>query len=150
MTLKEGRQKDYFLKAINKSFPQLASQYSQIYTGNKWGEPTRQYADPVYKTFNAVAKKYRIPQRVPPSFYSDILNENDKVVVMLEHLDHLLKIGGGKSSLGYAAYAVSQLKQSIRDTDISVIKAINREAQNTVTEILDTGTSIQLEKLLFL
>jgi len=149
MTLKAGRQRDYFLEAISRCYPQRAPKYGQIYTGSKWGEPTKDYAEPLYRTFNAIARKYRVPQRVPPSLYKDILDENDRVVVMLEHIDHLLKMEGKKSSLGYSAYAVSQLKQPLSMTDLSAVKGINKEAQGIISEILETGNSSQLEELLF-
>ncbi|MHC1604482.1 MAG: hypothetical protein ACXQTP_00720 [Candidatus Methanofastidiosia archaeon] len=57
--------------------------------------------------FNKIAKKYDMPKRIPPALYKDILNENDLVVVILEHIDYLLKLEGKKSPYGYAAYSTS-------------------------------------------
>jgi len=38
MTLKEGRQKDYFSKVLKQHYPELIIEYENIYQKNKWGE----------------------------------------------------------------------------------------------------------------
>jgi len=50
-----------------------------------------------------------MPTRIPPALYSDIFSKNDLVVVILEHIDYLLKLEGKKSPYGFAAYSISQL-----------------------------------------
>ncbi len=35
MTLKEGRQRDYFMNAMNGAYPEVAGQYGSIYTGSR-------------------------------------------------------------------------------------------------------------------
>ena len=42
MTLKEGRQKDYFLDVLKKYYPHLIAEYQNIYKENRWGEATRE------------------------------------------------------------------------------------------------------------
>ena len=42
MTLKPGRQKDYFMKVMKEHYPELAPKYAALYRNNsKWGEPDR-------------------------------------------------------------------------------------------------------------
>ena len=150
MTLKEGRQKDYFINATKERYPDLAAKYQQIYTYSKWGEPSKEYADAINTTFSAIAKKYRVPMRIPPALYRDILSENDRVVVMLEHIDYLLKMQGTKSSLGYAAYSISQLHEPLSDmrAEMHKIKGVGDKTADIILEILQTGTSSFYEQLL--
>jgi len=150
MTLKEGRQKDYFCDALKKTHPELIAEYQNIYRGSEWGEATREYYNSISQRFNSIAKKYRIPKRMPPALYRDILERNDLVVVILEHIDYLLKLEGKPSSFGYAAYSISQLKEplSTMKGSLQKIKGVNRIIEPVILEILATGTSSYHEELL--
>lgn len=75
-----------------------------IYAGDKWGQASGEYYNSINLTFNRIAKKYKMPTRMPPALYSDIVSENDLVIVILEHIDYLLKEEGKKSPYGFAAY----------------------------------------------
>jgi DNA repair photolyase len=150
MTLKEGRQKDYFLDATKERYPALAARYRSIYSYSKWGGPSKEYADAINLAFNAIARKYRVPVRIPPSLYRDILGENDRVIVMLEHIDYLLKMRGEKSSLGYAAYSLSQVQEPLSNmrSELRKIKGVGEKTADIILEILQTGTSSFYEQLL--
>ena len=43
MTLKPGRQRDYFLNALKQFNPKLNFDYDLIYTDNKWGQAKNEY-----------------------------------------------------------------------------------------------------------
>jgi DNA repair photolyase len=150
MTLKEGRQKDYFFDALKKTHPELIAEYQNIYKGSEWGEATREYYSSISQRFNSIAKKYRMPKRMPLALYRDILERNDLVVVILEHIDYLLKLEGKPSSFGYAAYSISQLKEplSTMKGSLQKIKGVNRIIEPVILEILATGTSSYYEELL--
>lgn len=149
MTLKAGRQKDYFLKVLRKNYPDLLVEYENIYKKNKWGEATGEYYSSINQTFNILAKKFRIPRRIPLELYKDILSENDLVVVMLEHIDYLLKLEGKKSPYSYAAYSISQLKEplSTMKDSLQALKGIGKTTERTILEILETGSSSYYQKL---
>jgi DNA repair photolyase len=150
MTLKEGRQKDYFFDALKRTHPGLIAEYQNIYRGSQWGEATREYYGSISQRFNGIAKKYNIPQRMAPALYRDILEQNDLVVVILEHIDYFLKLEGKPSPFGYAAYSISQLKEplSTMKDDLQKIKGVNRTIEPVILEILETGTSSYYEELL--
>jgi len=95
-------------------------------------------------------KKYKIPPRIPLAICQDILDENDLVVVILEHIDYLLKIKGKKSPYGYAAYSISQIKEplSIMRTKLKSIKGVGAVTERIIWEILDSGNSSYYKKLL--
>ncbi|UCD14573.1 MAG: radical SAM protein [Thermoplasmatales archaeon] len=150
MTLKDGRQKNYFLERLRENYPNLLTEYRHIYRGDKWGNPVREYYDSIHKTFNLAAKKYKMPKRIPPSLYKNIIGENDLVIVILEHLDYLLKLEGKPSPYGYAAYSISKLTtpiSSLKD-GLREIKGVGKTTEHIIIEILNTGSSSYYEKLL--
>lgn len=150
MTLKEGKQKDYFFETLKKTYPELIAEYHHIYRGDKWGNAIGEYYESINQTFNAIAKKYKIPKRVPPALYRDILSENDLVIVILEHIDYLLKLEGKKSPYGYAAYSISKLNESLSSikNELQQIKGVGEVTERIILEILNTGNSSYYEKLL--
>jgi DNA repair photolyase len=150
MTLKEGRQKDYFAETIQDHYPQLAADYRRIYRGSKWGEPAQEYVDSLNGTFGAIAKRYKMPIRMPPALYQGILGENDLVVVMLEHIDYLLRMEGQRSPFGRAAYSISQVAEPLSELKgkLREVKGVGEETERIVLEILETGKSSYHEQLL--
>jgi DNA repair photolyase len=150
MTLKDGKQKNYFLNTLKKNYPELIEEYQDIYLGDKWGHATQEYYSLINQTFNRIAKKYKIPKRIPPSLYKDILSENDLVIVILEHIDYLLKLEGKKSPYGYAAYSISQLKEPLSTIkgNLQKLKGVGKTTESIILEILETGSSSYYKKLL--
>lgn len=150
MTLKEGRQKDYFFNVLKKHYPHLITGYENIYKGSKWGDATTEYYSSINQIFNRIAKEYRIPKRIPASLYNDILSENDLVIVILEHLDYFLKTEGKPSPYGYAAYSISQLKEPLSGMKGSLqkLKGVGSVTERIILEILKTGGSSYYGKLL--
>jgi DNA repair photolyase len=150
MTLKEGRQKDYFAGKIKDGYPQLAADYRRIYRVSKWGEPAQEYVNSLNRTFGAIARAYRMPIRMPPALYQDILGANDLVVVILEHIDYLLMMGGERSPFGRAAYSISQVAEPLSEwkRKLRELNGVGETAERMVLEILETGKSSYHERLL--
>ncbi len=150
MTLKDGKQKDYFFKTLQNNYPELVVDYHNIYKGDKWGNAVGEYYESINQMFYAITKEYKIPRRIPPSLYTDVLSENDRVVVILEHLDYLLKLQGKRSSYGYAAYSISKLKRPLSSMkyDLQSITGVGKVTEGILLEILNTGRSLYYEKLL--
>ena len=150
MTLKEGKQKDYFFNVLKKYNPKLIKKYQDIYKENKWGEATDEYYGLINSRFNKIAKKYKIQKRIPLALYKNILSENDLVIVILEHIDYFLKLEGKKSPYGYAAYSISKLNEplsSIKE-ELLNIRGVGKTTESIILEILKTGSSSYYEKLI--
>ncbi len=113
MTLKDGRQKEYFYRVIEKYQPELLPAYLQIYQESQWGNATHEYYQSIHQTFFNLIKKHKILPRIPLELFQNILEENDLVVVILEHIDYLLKLMNRTSPFGFAAYSISQLKEPL-------------------------------------
>ena len=150
MTLKEGRQKEYFLNILKQYYPKLIPEYHMIYKPDKWGQAIHEYYDQLNLTFNVLMKHYKIPKRIPQELFKDILNKNDLVIVILEHIDYLLKLKGKKSPFGYAAYQLSHVKEPLSTilNKLDSIRGIGRTTENIILEMMNTGRSTYYENLL--
>jgi len=150
MTLKEGRQKDYFFQVLKKCYPKLIGEYENIYQKSKWGEAAGEYYNSINLTFNSIIKKYKITPRIPLALYKDVLEENDLVVVILEHIDYLLKLQGKTSPYAYAAYSISQLKEPLSSIkrELKRINGVGKVTEKIILEILGTRNSSYHKKLL--
>jgi hypothetical protein len=149
MTLKAGRQKDYFCNVLSEKRPELVAKYEQLYRANEWGQATDEYYNSINSVFNQTAQMLKLRRRMPPRLYRDILWENDLVIVMLEHLDYFLRLEGKRSSFGYAAYAISKL-----DTPLSALKnrlreigGVGEKTEQIILEILETKGSAYYDSL---
>jgi DNA repair photolyase len=149
MTLKEGRQRNYFYDQLKKRRPDLIDQFAHLYKDETWGRVTGEYYRLINRVFNQIARTYMMPRRIPLALFKDILWENDRVVVMLEHLDYFLRLEGKRSSFGYAAYAIAQIDTplSTMKSELRAIKMIGETTENIIVEILDTKSSTYYEKL---
>jgi DNA repair photolyase len=150
MTLKDGKQKEYFLKVLQRHYQNLLLEYQMIYKGSKWGEAIHEYYDQLHLTFHTLMKQYKIPMRIPPVLFKDILSQNDLVIVILEHLDYLLKLEGKRSPFGYAAYSLSQLQVPLSTmlSQLRTIKGVGNTTERIIQEIMKTGSSQYYERLL--
>jgi DNA repair photolyase len=150
MTLKEGRQKSYFLDSIKKHYPHLIPEYLNIYKKNIWGDPTEEYQKSLHNTFKIISKSYKIPTRIPPYLFNNILSENDLTIVILEHLEYLLKLEGKESSYRWAANSISKLTTPLSSMkgNLRQINGVGPATERIILEILETGSSSYYEKLL--
>jgi hypothetical protein len=149
MTLKTGRQRDYFLNVLKRHYPELMSEYARIYPGNKWGNAVTPYYISVSQVFNAAASKYRMPKRIPVHLFRDILEENDLVTVILEQLDYLLRLKDVKSPYSYAAYSISRLERPISTLkSLREMKGVGKTTESIIQEIIKTRTSVYYENML--
>jgi len=149
MTLKKGKQEEYFFSSLVNRHPELLARYEQIYKGNEWGQATEQYYNTINSIFNTMSRKHKVARRIPPALYRDILWENDLVVVMLEHLDYFLRLQGKRSTFGYAANTISKLKNpltSMKNT-LREIRGVGEKTEKIILEILETKNSAYYDSL---
>lgn len=148
MTLKPGKQKDYFLNWLNLQFPYWNDQYQKIYHGDKWGNTSHDYYEEISLRFFRLANHYKMPVRIPQKYFQHLLSPNDFIVVMLEQLDYQCQMLKIKSPYGYAAYAVSKLSTPIQEVkDLTTIKGVGSVTQKIIKELLTTGNSSYYTKL---
>jgi DNA repair photolyase len=150
MTLKEGRQSNYFLGHLARHHPELVGEYRKIYRGERWGQATGQYYRSLNERFRRLAGRYSIPLRMPPELFRDLLDEQDRVVVVLDQMDYLFRLRGKSSAYGYAARAVARLTGPLREQLLTgtPLPGISGKTRTLIDEILTTGTAREYERLL--
>jgi len=152
MTLKEGKQEDYFLKFLQNNFPEILPKYQYIYSNNnQWGSPDKQYLEKTSKLFCEIADKYKIPKMMPAKMYQQLVNKTELVSLILEQLDYLAKLKGKNTPYGYAAYQILKLEKPVEEyeyKDLILINGIGTVTAGIILEIIKTGKSGFYEKLL--
>ncbi|MBN1897318.1 MAG: radical SAM protein [Spirochaetes bacterium] len=150
MTLKPGRQKEFFYETLKEHYPGLIPHYDRIYNDHTpWGEANKKYYESIHDTFKDIVQKWQVPVRIPPVLFQNVLDENDRVIVLLEHIDYLLKLLGKPSLFGYAAYSLSKLDKPLTSVkELRSLKGIGPVTEKIIIEILQTGSSKYYEKLL--
>ena len=150
MTLKIGRQKEYFMSVLKEQYPNLLPSYETIYSNDKWGNASPSYYQSINTSFYTLMRQYPIPKRIPSSIFNDYVSVNDRVIIILDQLHYLLQLQGKKSPYGFAAYSISQLPPNISTmkNDLQSIKGVGKVTEKIILEILETKTSEYYEKLL--
>ena len=149
MTLKQGRQQEYYTDVLRNHYPELLPEYDSTYTGGQYGEATPEYYRTISQVFDMVASKHKVAKRLPARLFNDILDENDRVTVILEQLDYLLRLKGAKSPYAYAAYSISKLATPVSLLEnLRQIKGVGQTTERVIREIIKTGTCAQYERLL--
>jgi hypothetical protein len=149
MTLKPGRQQEYYLNVLRNHHPELLPEYASTYPGEKYGAANPDYYRAISQIFDLVASRYKMAKRMPAQLFNDILDENDLVTVILEQLDYLLRLKGAKSPYGYAAYSISKLAAPLSSlTNLRQIKGVGQTTEKVIREIIRTGSCVQYERLL--
>ena len=151
MTLKSGRQRDHFFGILDRHSPQLRERYTRLYGDDRWGAPARAYHDLIQNRFVGTARRLRIPARMPPHLYSDLLDPTDRVVVILDHLDYLVSMCGRPSPYGRAAHQITRLNEPVTAFRgrLTTISGVGRVTERIIEEILETGRSAYYESLVY-
>ncbi len=89
MTLKPGRQKDYFDAAMTRLFPEILEKYPKIYRGDRWGGAVPAYYHRIEHRFTEAARIHRMWRRIPPRLFTNVCDANDRIQVILEQLEYL-------------------------------------------------------------
>ncbi len=150
MTLKQGRQKAYFMRVLKQHYPHLQPEYCQVYRpDNDWGRPATDYDHSLATLVMRLATVYKMPLRIPPPLFNDVLSLNDIVAVMLEHIDTMMKLRGMKSPYGYAAHQIAQLEQPLEQIkwELFTIDGVGKAMAKTIREIVETGRSRLYEEV---
>lgn len=87
--------------------------------------------------------------RIPLGLFADVVSPDDRVIVLLEHLDYYVHNKRGRSAFGWAAYTLSQAPGPLAEflAAEEEIPGVSGEARRTALEILESGTAALYEKL---
>ncbi len=149
MTLKDGRQKQYFLDVLKKYDPSLLEHYEKLYGHDKWGSARSEYYQKINTAFVNAARAHQIPIRIPQPVFDSFIDDKDRIVVLLDQMDYLLKMAGKPSPYNFGAWTISQLKGEVPTdmSELTKLKGVGPVTAKIVQEIQRTGTSRYYKKL---
>lgn len=152
MTLKPGRQKDYFKRFLNNSFPELVPRYDQLYSNNSpWGEPAGGDASGIEKLFVNAASKYRMPKRMPLGIWAPLVSRTEQILLMLDQLGYLADLKGLNNPYTQAGWSLSKSEvpiETLSSEDLCKFSGVGVFTAKLIHEITETGSCGYYEKLL--
>lgn len=142
LTLKPGRQMEHYLGVLDAYQPGLVDETLALYPGQRWGGAAPGYYQDLERRFTRLAQRHRMARRIPPRLFIDLLDDNDRAVVLLEHLDYFQRAEGRKSFYGLAARSIAALDRPLTELrdDLQSLRGVGAVTQRLLLEILDTGT----------
>jgi len=154
MTLKEGRQKDYFLNALAAFDPGLIDMYDMIYPPHPYGSPSSEYVRSIHETFNSAADFFSITRRIPLPLFRKQVNMDERICIILDQMGALMELRGERTPFGYASFMLSQecdgsgTSVGQMGSRLRQVKGVGPRILRVIDEILRTGTSTYYERLL--
>jgi DNA repair photolyase len=150
LTLKPGRQQEHFLAALRAFRPELEEGYRKLYPGDRWGRAAGAYYGALERRFGVLARKHRLPPRIPPALYEGLLPPAERAVVVLEHLHYLLQLRGEQSAYRAAARTLASdpALAAAEQLDLFPAEGLSAEAAAVLGELRRTGRCRLLEDLL--
>ena len=154
MTLKQGRQKDYFMKSAERHFPDALSAYGTVYgtVPDRWGSPSKAYFEYFSPLVHEIAGRYGLPRRIPADLFPENLSAAERAAVILDQMDGLLRERGLISAYRRASRSLAQLDVPLESAEgwkhLRRLGGVGPATEQIIKEILDTGTSRPYERLL--
>lgn len=110
MTLKAGRQKDFFFEFIHENMPEIEQEIEQLYRHNDpYGQALPAYYAKLEAIFHELARKYRMQFRIPSEIFKGVIPGYTEAAIMLAHLgDYLRAKGIQRKAYQYAGYAIQK------------------------------------------
>ncbi len=142
LTLKPGRQMEHYLDVICALDADLAERTAALYPGDRWGHADPRYYADLDRRFDRLARRRGIARRIPPRLFADLLDDNDRAVVLLEHMDYFQRAGGRDSFYGLAARSIARLDRPLAELrdDLCSLSGVGEFTEGLLLEILDTGS----------
>lgn len=90
LTLRPGRQKEFFLSRLVQSHPGLVERYREIYGEERQsGVCNKTYRTALHERISSAVKEELVPFLLPHSFYRDRLPLYDELHLLLQHMAEL-------------------------------------------------------------
>ncbi len=149
LTLKPGRQREYFFKLLRDFAPEKLHDYHIIYRDNPYGGPEGDYQATLGQLVRAVAQHYGMALRMPREHFERYVTRAELVSILLEHIDYFSRIRGRTSPFGFAAHQIAQKGYSPEELALLLgsINGVGPVVKKQAREILETGTCRMYERL---
>ena len=90
LTLRQGKQKEFYMNIIKTHFPQLTAKYQKLYGNNlQSGSPIFSYGLEMFEKINKLISSFDMLQNVSHSIYKDRFPLYDEIYILLNHMKNL-------------------------------------------------------------
>jgi DNA repair photolyase len=145
LTLRPGRQKEYFLERLGTAYPDLVPRYLELYGEDRTSGSCRPaYGREVAARFACAVESAGIPSQVPHRLYRDRMPLYDELYVLLCHMVGLYEGRGTEAGRLKAAFAryrfwLSERKRTFNRRRSETQEALEEELRaELVTHRMDT------------
>jgi DNA repair photolyase len=95
LTLRPGRQKEFYLAAVNARWPALRADYDALYAENRpSGMPLPARSSELARRLDSLVRGRGIPQMIPHSVYRELLSPPDALYALFCHMQSLYAVRG--------------------------------------------------------
>lgn len=102
LTLRPGKQKNFFMKFLGAKYNHLTASYEKLYSNEaSSGIPHKGYTDMLYKRFYSILKKENLPFLMPHGLYKGLMQNYDEIYILLNQMVDIY---------GYSGIDTSRLK----------------------------------------
>lgn len=122
LTLRPGRQKEFYFNRILEHFPNFLDEYKFMYSNNlQSGSPVKSYIDSFYGEVGSIVDEMKFGTMVPHRVYRESLHKSDELFVLLSQLREKYGQRGvntrrlSESINSYAAFMEKEKKARGRD-----------------------------------
>lgn len=152
MTLKKGKQKEYFVEFIEKKFPELVPDYKKIYPDNKWGNPEQKSYSGLMKIVTDTCHRYGLPTRIPYNLFKDKIELKYEISIILSQIAYLLELKGKKTNMyRRAALNIQKENHSLielsKNKKLTKIRGVGKFTEKLIEEIINKRRCSYYEKL---
>lgn len=145
MTLKEGRQKEHFMRVLQKNYPKLVDKYTQLYKNSgKYGNANSKYYKGINQLAYKICKDNKIETRIPYEIFKDKIEMKYEVSVLLAHIAHYLRMEGEKYyNFRKASFDIQKISEPIErmvnEKIVGKISSVGKFIEDLVEEIVVEG-----------
>lgn len=87
LTLKKGRQKDFFLNAFEKQYPHLQEKMTELYSNEDfYGSPSRSYSHSFHSRMDSLWTEFEMDDLIPHSVYRRQFSLYDEISILLRDM----------------------------------------------------------------
>ena len=132
LTLRPGRQKDFYMREIEASYPGLAGRYREIYGEDRQsGACTRAYRDGLTARVRTATADLGVPFLLPHSVYRNSVPLYDEIHLLLQHMGELY------AARGVAVDALTDATRRYADWLLQRKRLFNRKRSMRQEELVE-------------
>ncbi|MGC4068630.1 MAG: radical SAM protein [Polyangiaceae bacterium] len=109
LTLRPGRQKEFYYERLRRWWPELVPGYDRAYASNRAsGAPDARWTRKLTQRFAEALAKYGLPSRIPRAVFRGAVPVYTEASVLLEHIEAAALLEGRRVPLMAAGFALAQ------------------------------------------